>query len=170
MMDECQEQMKSGGSMTESDLIGSFGSTENTQTKPVKFPPQHVTPTCSEVSTSILGSLESLALAPLLSEKHLSWTNRVSSMSTLSSCLESTTSSGSDSSSSFFSKPFVGDKHSMSDKKLRALTDGQGFKLFRRASSCDTSKGIDDIEDFEVDDIHDFEVPKEVHDVNSRNV
>ena len=41
------------------------------------------------------------------------------------------------------------------------LPGGKGWKQFRRASSCDTSKGIDDIEDFEVDGLEDFDLPLE---------
>ena len=192
-MDDCPVQSNSEESYTDSDLIGSFGTTEDSQTKkPLKYFPQVVTQTCSEVSTSILGSLESFALPSCLSEMSLFRSSNVSNTTPLSSCWESSTSSGSDSHSSF-TKPITGQNSSDScipascifdedekdikkelpvenDKKVGYLDKGKGYKLLRRASSCDTSKGIDDIEDFEVDDIHDFDLPLEVHDGKFRNL
>ena len=53
------------------------------------------------------------------------------------------------------------DEYARHSDKPDSKVGGVGFKQFRRASSCDTSIGIDDIEDFEVDGFDDLDLPLE---------
>ena len=53
------------------------------------------------------------------------------------------------------------DEYARHSDKPDSKVGGVGFKQFRRASSCDTSNDIDDIEDFEVDGFDDLDLPLE---------
>ena len=52
-------------------------------------------------------------------------------------------------------------EENISEEEEAGLIDKPVCKQFRRASSCDTSIGIDDIEDFEVDGFEDLDLPLE---------
>ena len=122
-------------STSDSDLIGSFGNTresEETKRKPNIRNKFTFLPTCSEISTSILGSLESL---PAIT----SWANDTLAGSVLTSWTMSITSDFSTATDSEAVHIF---------EKVK----DEDHKAFRRASSCDTSNGIEDIEDFEMDE------------------
>eukprot|EP00092_Neocalanus_flemingeri_P008225 GFUD01008868.1.p1 GENE.GFUD01008868.1~~GFUD01008868.1.p1 ORF type:complete len:352 (-),score=105.08 GFUD01008868.1:186-1088(-) len=194
---------------TDSDLIGSFGMTEEFEPKPcMSLQRQESCPTqtCNQISADILGSLDTswpvTAVSPSASEKCSFWINTVSNLSRRSSCClsrglscpsdQSRQPSLSTFSSSYTSwtKPIAGhkisdscipassilDKDDPDDKydvqqsedldvclrersrrKLRRIYS----KNARRASSADTSKDIDDIEDFELDVFDDCDLPHE---------
>merc|ERR1719154_852525 len=133
----------------------------------------------------------SLGVTPSPSEKSSFWINTISNMSRRSSCLSSSRPSASSFSSSYTSwaKPIVG--HKISDSCVPASSildqdeqgiesDGRlvdvgedkeertgrrmfrmGSKRLRRASSADTSKDIDDIDDFELDVFDECDLPPE---------